>query len=245
VSDELDAASDRYMGTRQNQMQLNQAMSYLVFSVFTGVNLLAVSFAAVLVVNDMLSVGKLVALVVAIPVIMSPINLFAQINTQYFQWRESYRSIKELVDSGYFEQWKGTHRLSPLRGEVEFREVTFHYHPEKPPAIRGLNLRIRAGQQAAFVGPSGSGKSTLINLILGLYAPTHGEICIDWHRQVGLDMRNLRRQCAIVMQDSMLLSGTILDNLRFGRPHAAEAEAIEADRKPMPGILFRNSRKGS
>jgi ATP-binding cassette subfamily B protein len=231
VSNELDATSDHYKGTRLSQMQVNQTMNYLVFSVFTGVNLLSISFAAFLVVDGVLSFGKLVALVAAMPVIMNPINLFAQISIQYFQGRESYRSIKELVDSGYVEQWKGKQRLDPLRGKVEFRKVTFHYNKNKPAAIKELDLSIEAGKHAAFVGPSGSGKSTLVNLILGLYAPDKGEICIDGVSQSELDMRALRRQCAIVMQDNLLLSGSILDNLRFGRPQATEAEATEAARQ--------------
>lgn len=89
-------------------------------------------------------------------------------------------------------------------------------------------MTIPAGQHVAFVGPSGSGKSTLVNLILGLYAPQEGRITIDGVPQEDLDIRGLRRRCAIVMQDNLLLSGTIGENIRFGRPEADDRDVRRA-----------------
>jgi len=89
-------------------------------------------------------------------------------------------------------------------------------------------VTIPAGQHVAFVGPSGSGKSTLVNLILGLYAPQEGRITIDGVPQEDLDIRGLRRRCAIVMQDNLLLSGTIGENIRFGRPEADDRDVRRA-----------------
>ncbi|MEN9405034.1 MAG: hypothetical protein RL091_3737, partial [Verrucomicrobiota bacterium] len=90
--------------------------------------------------------------------------------------------------------------------------------------LHGINLALRPGEHVAFVGPSGSGKSTLANLLLGLYAPGAGRILIDGVPQTEWDMRWVRRQFAVVLQDSLLLSGTISENLRFARADATDAE---------------------
>ena len=140
-------------------------------------------------------------------------------------------SIKELIDSNYVEQWNGEERPKNLKGKVKFQDISFAYKKDSANVLEKINLDIAAGENIAFVGGSGSGKSTLANLLLGLYAPLEGTIFIDDREQANIDMRHLRQHCAIVMQDSILLSGTILDNIKFGRPDASESEAIEAAKK--------------
>lgn len=228
VQGELDGVSDAYSSSRVGQMLVNQGMNVAVFSMHSAINILAVCFGAYLVIKGSMSVGALIALVGALPVILAPINIFAQFSIQYLLAAESYTSIKELVDSDYVEQWSGQERPDRLQGNVEFENVSFSYKSEGPKVLDNIQLSIASGENVAFVGGSGSGKSTLVNLLLGLYAPEEGRILIDGQEQASIDMRHLRRQCAIVMQDSILLSGTILDNIRFGRPEANEEEAIEA-----------------
>lgn len=228
VQQALDGISDHYSSTRRGQMLTNQGMNVVVFSMYSAINILAVCFGAALVINGVMSLGTLIALVGALPVILNPINLFAQFSIQYMLAAESYASIKELVDSDYVELWSGKARPASMTGRVEFRSVSFSYQKDGEPVLKNINLTIPNGESIAFVGSSGSGKSTLVNLLLGLYAPTDGQILIDGHPQSEIDMRHLRQNCAIVMQDSILLSGTILDNIRFGRPEADEREAIEA-----------------
>jgi ABC-type multidrug transport system fused ATPase/permease subunit len=231
VSGTMEDVSDHYAESRKGQMMINQTLGYVIFSLQTGIGIMAVAFAGWLVIRGSLTLGALMALVSSLPIILSPINIFSQVSLQYFLGKESYLSIKELIDSGYVERWNGSTRLEPLRGEIEFDAVRFRYTAEKPEALRGIDLQIRPGEHVAFVGPSGSGKSSLVNLILGLYAPTGGEIRIDGVPQQEIAIRAFRQQCAIVMQDSVLLSGTILENLRFGRPDAAREEVIDAAKR--------------
>ncbi len=228
VQGELDGVSDAYSSSRVGQMLVNQGMNVAVFSMHSAINILAVCFGAYLVIKGSMSVGALIALVGALPVILAPINIFAQFSIQYLLAAESYNSIKELIDSDYVEQWNGQERPEQLQGNVTFENVSFSYKDEGPKVLDNIQLSIASGENVAFVGGSGSGKSTLVNLLLGLYAPEEGRILIDGQEQSAIDMRHLRRHCAIVMQDSILLSGTILDNIRFGRPEANEEEAIEA-----------------
>jgi ABC-type multidrug transport system fused ATPase/permease subunit len=226
----MDEVSDNYSSTRETQMLVNQSMNVLVFVMFTGINLLAVAFGGFLAIKGVLTIGAIIALVSALPVILNPINLYTQFSIQYMLGSESYRSIKELMDSGYVEKWRGRRKPKPLQGSIAFEGVSFRYPEKEEYVLRDIDLRIEPGEHVAFVGPSGSGKSTTVNLLLGLYAPSEGRIRIDDTPQEELSMRYLRRRSAIVMQDNVLLSGTLLDNIRFARPDASEEEVMEAAR---------------
>ncbi len=231
AKEQMGQLSDEYSTKRESQMKLNQSLGYILFSVVTTISLFAVAVSGWMVITDKMSMGAMVAMIGALPVCLNTVNIFSQFSLQYLLGAESYRSIKELMDSAYVEKWQGERILDSMRGEVEFRNVTFSYDKEKEHrAIRNLSISIKAGEHVAFVGPSGSGKSTVVSLMLGFYAPTEGEILIDGIPQADLSIRELRQSCAIVMQDNLLLSGTLMDNIRFGKPAATDAEVIEAVR---------------
>jgi ABC-type multidrug transport system fused ATPase/permease subunit len=231
VSGAMDQISDRYAESRRSQMRVNQTMGYVIFTLYSAINILAIAFGGWYAIQGSLSIGTLIALVGALPAILNPINLFSQVSIQYFLGRESYLSIRELVTSVYVENWRGTILLRPLKGVINFKQVSFRYEKGKPNAIDNIDLTITAGEHVAFVGPSGSGKSSMVNLILGLYSPNSGTISIDGIEQKDLAIRAFRGQCAIVMQDSFLLSGTLLENLRFSKPDATIEEVIDATRQ--------------
>ena len=222
--------SDAYSYSRTLQLRLDQTMGYTLFSITTAISLLGVAVSGCLVITGHMTVGAMVALVGALAVCLNPVNMITQFNLQYLMGSESYRSIKELVDSGYVEKWNGTRRLDPIRGEIVFGKVGFSYDGSEVPAIRSISTTIRPGEHVAFVGPSGSGKSTLVGLMLGFHAPTHGEILIDGISQKDLSIRDFRQSCAVVMQDNLLLSGSVLDNIRFGKPSATMDEVMQAVR---------------
>jgi ATP-binding cassette subfamily B protein len=118
---------------------------------------------------------------------------------------------------------------SPATGTIAFENVTFAY-PGRPdlPALQGFDLTVRPGETVALVGPSGAGKSTVLRLLLRFYDPQDGVIRLD-----GVDLRDadpaeVRQRMALVAQDSPLFSGSALDNIRFGREDATEAEARDA-----------------
>jgi len=226
---QMNELSNEYGTMRESQMRLNQGLGYILFTVVTALTLFAVAVCGGLVIEDKMSMGALVALVGALPVCLNPVNTITQFSMQYLLGAESYRSIKELMDSAYVEQWNGARQLEPMKGDVEFQKVMFTYDKEKETrAIQDFTTTIRAGEHVAFVGPSGSGKSTIMSLMLGFYAPTEGKILIDGVPQSDLAIREFRQSCAIVMQDNLLLSGTLSDNIRFGKPDATDEEVREA-----------------
>ena len=119
----------------------------------------------------------------------------------------------------------------PARGEVAFDKVTFHY-PARPEltALRGFSLAVRPGETVALVGPSGAGKSTVLRLLLRFYDPDEGAVSIDGVNLREVDPRAARERLALVAQDAALFSTSALDNIRFGRESASEAQVHAAAR---------------
>ena len=117
--------------------------------------------------------------------------------------------------------------LSTIRGNVTFRNVSFSYEPEKR-VLTDVELDFPPGSVVALVGPSGSGKTTLANLIPRFYDPTHGAVLIDGHDIRKVTLHSLRSQIGIVSQETYLFSGTVKDNLRYGRMDATDQEVVEA-----------------
>ncbi len=118
----------------------------------------------------------------------------------------------------------------PLRGRVEFRDLGFEYETGKP-VLHHVTFTAQPGQTIALVGHTGSGKTSIINLIAKFYVPTSGQLLIDDHDILSLRSDGLHRQMGIVLQVNFLFTGTVMDNIRVGRPTATDQEVIEAARR--------------
>ena len=228
----LDRTSADFARHRVHQSYVNAIFGTFWYVSSQVIALIVMAGGALLAINGTISYGTLFAFVAGLPIVLGPIQAFVGLSEQYFIGRESYLSIKELLDSAYVEEWHGTRRAARISGDIVFDHISFAY-PTAPDrlVLHDIQLTIRPGEHVAFVGPSGSGKSTMANLLLGLYAPGTGRILIDGVPQSEWDMRWIRRQLAVVLQDSLLLSGSISDNLRFARADATDAELREAARQ--------------
>jgi ATP-binding cassette subfamily B protein len=118
-------------------------------------------------------------------------------------------------------------RLDRVRGEVEFRNVVFGYEPGKP-VIKGFSARIEPGQKVAIVGPTGAGKTTMVKLLMRFYDVEEGAILIDGYNIRQFSRAGLRQLFGMVLQDTWLFNGTIMENIRYGRPDASDEEVIAA-----------------
>jgi ABC-type multidrug transport system fused ATPase/permease subunit len=224
----LDRTSDDFARSRVDQSWVSAVFGTFTYVSIQAIAALVVAGGAILAINGQLTIGTLVAFIAGLPVILSPVQMVIGLSEPWFAGRESYASIKELIDSPYVEEWHGSRRETRLTGDIVFDRVAFTYPETEKRVIHDLSLTIRPGENVALVGPSGSGKSTLANLLLGLYAPTTGQILIDGVPQREWDMRWIRRQMAVVMQESILLSGTVEENIRFAHAAATEEEVRAA-----------------
>lgn len=141
------------------------------------------------------------------------------------------------------EQASGDIRPTPdLSGRVDLQDVGFRYDEQSPWVLRDVSLSIKPGQKVAIVGRTGSGKSTLAKLLLGLYEPTHGTLAFDDHAIGDIDLRGLRRQFGVVMQEPALFSGTVRQNIGLNDPslsldrirEVARLAAIDEDIMRLP-----------
>lgn len=122
--------------------------------------------------------------------------------------------------------------LPPIRGHVQFDNVNFSYEKGNP-ILKNINFTITPGMSVAIVGPTGAGKTTIINLLSRFYNPDDGKILIDGLDILDLQIKSIRKQVGVMLQDSFLFSGTIMENIRYGRLDATDEECIEAAKTVM------------
>lgn len=175
-----------------------------------------------------MTIGEVVAILAFLNFLYMPINALVAANLSI---QQSASAIQRLYE--FFNQDPESHeglRLSSVRGEISFRDVHFAYGKGSE-VLHGVDLEIAPGSTVALVGRSGAGKSTLVNLLARFYQPQRGVVMLDGHDVATLELGSLRQAIGIVDQQTFLFSGTVLDNVRFGRPGASREEVVEACRR--------------
>jgi ATP-binding cassette subfamily B protein len=185
------------------------------------------AYGGYLAVTEAATVGMVTAFLLYVQQFFRPIQFLSQFYTQAQSALAGVERIFLLLDEpSQLNDAPNAVEMPAIRGEVSFEDVTFGYNPDQL-VLKGVNLHALPGQTIALVGATGAGKSTIINLILRFYDVSGGAVKID-----GIDVRrvtqaSLRRQIGIVLQDNILFSGTVAENIAFGCPQATQAE-IEA-----------------
>lgn len=157
-----------------------------------------------------------------------PLNTLSNFYNNILSATASMERIFEIMDTSADVQDKpGAYALPPIKGEVKFDHVSFYYDPEKP-VLNDVNFTAQPGQTIALVGATGAGKSTIVNLISRFYDVCGGAVKIDGHDIRDVKIDSLRKQMSVMMQESFIFSGTIMDNIRYGRLDATDEEVIEA-----------------
>ncbi len=191
---------------------------------------LTIVYGGSLVAHGSLQIGVLVAFTLYINRFFDPIRDLSQQYTQLQRAGVGAERIFNILDVPVDVQDSAEAvTLPPVRGDVEFRDVVFGYYPERP-VLHELNLTIAAGQTIAIVGPTGAGKSTIASLLSRFYDVQGGAVLVDGYDVREVTQHSLRSQVGVVLQEPFLFTGTIRENIRFGRLGASDAEVEEAAR---------------
>ncbi len=178
--------------------------------------------------SDGITVGIIAAFIAYVQQLYDPVRELSNIYNTMQSAMASADKIFHLLDTPP----DVTEREDPIdlvdcRGHVQFHGVTFGYTQDKP-VLHDINLDVRPGETIALVGPTGAGKTSIINLIARFYDPQEGKVTLDGYDLKDLSFRSLRRNVAIVLQDNFLFSGTVRENIAYGRDDATDDEIIAA-----------------
>lgn len=225
----FDRAADRYLAEVLRAMRLMTMVMPTLFLIANLGQALILYFGGRQVIEGTLTLGEWQEFSLYLVFVFIPVGQLGFIITQMAQASASAGRIYQILDvASEVADSPHARPLPPVEGRVTFEAVTFRYVGGGPPVLNEVSFQADPGERIALLGMTGSGKSSIINLIPRFYDPTQGRVLIDGHdvRQVTLD--SLRSQIGIVLQETMLFTGTIRDNIAYGRPEAGLDQVIEA-----------------
>ncbi|MBT3274361.1 MAG: ABC transporter ATP-binding protein [Spirochaetales bacterium] len=191
-------------------------------------NVAVVVYGGFLIYKDIIVVADLLTFLLYINLILQPIRMLTQFTQMFEQGMTGFKRFTEIMDRPPDITDSAVAReLADVKGHVTFRDVSFSYDDQEH-VLRGVDLDIDSGKTLALVGPSGAGKTTLCNLIPRFYEINNGEIAIDGMNIRDIQLTSLRGNIGIVQQDVFLFTGSIKDNILYGKVDATDEEVIEA-----------------
>lgn len=216
---EIKRKTYKYMAAFQNTIRMFDGLMYVVVIVAGGIFMI----------KGLIEPGDLVAYTLYVTTLLATIRRIIEFAEQFQRGMTGIERFTELMDASVdiFDEDKAK-PLHDLKGNITFHQVSFEYPDDHNPVLTDINLVIREGEKVALVGPSGGGKTTLCNLIPRFYDPTEGEILIDGQDIKNVTLKSLRSAVGVVQQDVYLFSGTVFENIEYGRPGASKEEVMEA-----------------
>ena len=212
----------RYMASFQTATRAFDGLMYLMVILFGGLFL----------VKGYIGAGDLVAYTMYVSTLIATIRRIIEFAEQFQRGITGIERFLQIMDADIeiFDEENAVEMPKP-EGSISFENVAFEYPDDHNRVFRNLNLTIKPGEKLAIVGPSGGGKTTLCNLIPRFYDVTQGQIRIDGKNIKDYTLKSLRRNIGIVQQDVYLFSGTVMENILYGRMDASREEAVEAAKK--------------
>lgn len=195
----------------------------------TMITVAVVSCGTIFITKKMINVSDLITFLLYISNFTDPVKKLISFTEQFQNGASGYTRFLEIMSiHPDIVDKKGAEEVNNVKGDISFQSVSFHYEDKEQNILSGLNLDIKAGEYIALVGPSGVGKSTLCSLIPRFYEVSTGAITIDGRDIRDITLKSLRNNIGIVQQDVYLFTGSVMDNIRYGRPDATDAEIVAA-----------------
>lgn len=222
-------------------------LSGLMHPIMTFVNnlgyVVTVLSGAILASQGAIQVGDILAFTQYINMFTQPIARFAQMSSVIQRMLAASERVFQFLDEEEEPQEATLEGTACTQGNVVFENVTFGYDPAKP-VIKNFSSSVQSGEMVAIVGPTGAGKTTLVKLLMRFYDVDAGRILLDGRDIAGIPRQNLRTCFGMVLQDTWLFSGTIMENIRYGRPDATDEEVVEAARAAHADHFIRTLPEG-
>lgn len=211
----------KYMAAFQNTVRIFDGLMYVVVIAAGGIFMM----------KGLIAPADLVAYTLYVTTLLATIRRIIEFAEQFQKGMTGIERFTELMDASIdiFDE-EGAVPLTDVNGQITFRNVSFEYPDDHTPVLSRIDLNIRPGEKVALVGPSGGGKTTLCSLIPRFYDPTEGEILLDGQNIRNVTLKSLRESIGVVQQDVYLFSGTVYENIAYGRPGASREEVLEAAR---------------
>ena len=211
----------KYMAAFQDTVRMFDGLMYTVVIVAGGLFLF----------HGYINAGDLVAYTMYVSTLLTTIRRIIEFAEQFQRGMTGIERFVEIMDSriDIFDE-PGAEPLHDVKGTISFDHVSFEYPDDHNPVLSDISLKIRPGEKVALVGPSGGGKTTLCNLIPRFYDTTSGRILVDGQDVRQVTLESLRTNIGVVQQDVYLFSGTVYENIEYGRPGASREEVLQAAR---------------
>ena len=225
------AANQDYLAINMQVLRIFSASFPFVFFIFNLGTGGIIWMGGDMVIGGRLSLGELAAFMTYLNFIMFPLLMIGMLAAMTARSAASARRIFEILDAqSEVSDTPGAVPLPPISGRVAFEGVTFRYLGSERDSLSHVSFMVEPGQTAAILGVTGSGKSTVINLIPRFYDVSSGRVTIDGYDVRNVMLDSLRSQIGIVLQETVLFSGTIRGNIAYGRPQASDEEVVAAAR---------------
>jgi len=222
-------ANQAYLETNLQTVRAFASNFPFIFLIFNLGTLAIVWFGGNMVISEQLSLGELTAFMAYLNFMIFPMMMIGMLSAMIARSAASARRIFEILDaqSEVMDRPDAT-PLPSIRGQVAFEDVSFRYVGGERDTLSHVSFSAEPGQTVAVLGATGSGKSTIINLIPRFYDVTDGRVAVDGYDVRDVTLDSLRSQVGIVLQETTLFSGTVRDNIAYGRPDASDEEVIKA-----------------
>lgn len=196
-------------------------------------------------IGESITIGTLIAFVGYIWRFWNPIvNISNFYNTLIMAMAYLERIFETLDEPVSIANLPGAYEIPQIEGSVEFKDVLFKYEDEDREILKNVSFNVKPGETIALVGPTGAGKTTIISLLSRFYDVSSGEVLVDGNNIRNVTLESLRKQMGVMLQDTFIFSGTILDNIRYGKLDATEEEIIEAAKAVKAHDFIMNLKDG-
>lgn len=221
--------NDRFVETRRSGYK---AESYFYDGLIAFTQLMTITvviFGAVSIVKGSLDLADLLTFLLYIVILIEPIQRLGNFIRLYQEGITGFNRFMEVLEvEPDIQDAPNAKELTQVQGEIEFKNVNFKYKDDYDHVLKNISFKINVGEYVALVGPSGAGKTTLCSLIPRFYEVNAGKITIDGQNIKEIEVKSLRKNIGLVQQDIYLFSGTVLENIRYGKPDATEEEIISS-----------------